>query len=114
MRYALGSKKRRCLGELPAPGPPCRNTAGIPFGLPHSSQYIERIASSRSIPLARGSISGNSAVTGAPPRSGDEDDRPRRLARVEVAVRLHGILEGVLVGHLDLHLARLHETAQVR
>ena len=35
-----GSKNRRCTGVAPAPGPPCKNTTGIPSGFPDCSQYI--------------------------------------------------------------------------
>ena len=38
MRYLSGWKKRRTLGSDPPPGPPWRNTAGLPFGFPLSSQ----------------------------------------------------------------------------
>jgi hypothetical protein len=37
MRKRSGSKNRREVSLAPAPGPPCTNTAGFPFGLPHSS-----------------------------------------------------------------------------
>src|SRR3954469_551302 len=110
MRQAPGSNMRRCFGGLPAPGPPCRNTIGMPRALPHSSQYIEWTASSRSMPLRRGSISGKSAVMRpARSRSGNEHDRAGRLARLQVSVRLDRVLERILVVDLDLHLARLHE-----
>jgi hypothetical protein len=39
MRYFSGSKKRRYLGSVPPPGPPWRNTTGLPRGLPEVSQY---------------------------------------------------------------------------
>src|SRR5262249_42755270 len=116
MRYASGSKKRRCLDVLPAPGPPCRKTAGIPSARPHSSQYIECSASSCSMPLARGSISGNNPAVARPARSpmlGREDGRPGRLARLEVAVRLSGVLQRVAVVDLDLHLPRGNDLEQV-
>ena len=35
--YLFGSKKRRDLGDTPPPGPPCKNTAGMPSGLPETS-----------------------------------------------------------------------------
>src|SRR6266581_3613624 len=106
-----GSKNRRCFGVLPAPGPPCRKTTGIPAGSPLSSQYIECVASRRSMPLARGSISGNrpetAELTSSPILDSlrDQDRRSGRLARFEVALRLGRILERVTVIHLDLHLA---------
>ena len=37
----------------PAPGPPCRYTAGTPSGEPHSSQYISLPAPTSSAPRAR-------------------------------------------------------------
>jgi hypothetical protein len=40
MRQKCGSKNRRCTAPAPAPGPPCRNSTGRPFGLPACSQYI--------------------------------------------------------------------------
>src|SRR5215472_3436436 len=116
MRYSPGSKKRRCLDVLPAPGPPWRNTAGIPSGRPHSSQYMECSASRRSMPLARGSISGNSPAAPRSARSpmlGCEDRRPGRLTRLEVAVRLRGVLQRVPVVDLDLHLPGGHDVEEV-
>src|SRR6185369_7116018 len=40
------------------------------------------------------------------PASNDEDRRARGLARLEVAVRLHGILQRVVLVHLDADAAR--------
>ena len=39
MRYASGSKKRRCFGEVPPPGPPWSTMTGLPSGLPDCSTY---------------------------------------------------------------------------
>src|SRR5690242_1718950 len=119
IRYASGSKNRRCFGVLPAPGPPWRNTAGIPSGRPLSSQYIECKASSRSIPLARGWISGKSPgaarLANSPIRGPlwDQYRRPRRLARFEVAMRLGRVPERVAVVDFDFHLARAHDFEQI-
>src|SRR5689334_7774184 len=119
MRYASGSKNRRCFGVLPAPGPPWRNTAGIPSGRPLSSQYIECKASSRSIPLARGWISGKSPGTArlanSPIRGPlrDQDRRSCRLARFEVAMCLGCVLERVAMVDFDFHFARAHDFEQI-
>jgi hypothetical protein len=37
MRQRVGSKKRRMVGLIAPPGPPCRITAGLPSFFPHSS-----------------------------------------------------------------------------
>ncbi len=39
-RQKSGSKNRRCTAPAPAPGPPCRNSTGLPRGFPTCSQYI--------------------------------------------------------------------------
>ena len=44
--------------QVAAPGPPCRNTAGRPAGLPQTSQYMTWRPSSASLPVSRGSIGG--------------------------------------------------------
>src|SRR5262245_39130113 len=83
----------------------------MPSGRPLSSQYMECSASRRSMPLARGSMSGKrpaiprTAKSPIPVASGNEDRRSRGLARLEIAVRLRRVLEGVAVVDLDLHLA---------
>ena len=38
MRQRLGSKKRRMVGLMAPPGPPCRMTQGLPSLAPHSSK----------------------------------------------------------------------------
>ncbi len=45
--------------------------------------------------------------------SGQEDDRARRLAAFEIAVRLRGILQRVGVVHVDLHDALRDDVEQV-
>ena len=61
-RKNVGSKKRRCSGDEPPPGPPCRNSTGTPSGLPDVSQYIVCTSSSGSMPLSYGSIGGCNAL----------------------------------------------------
>ena len=38
MACLVGGEKQRCIGEIPAPGPPCKKSIGTPMGLPTSSQ----------------------------------------------------------------------------
>src|SRR5262245_22171861 len=47
------------MGSVPAPGPPCTNTTGIPSGFPDSSKYTECSAETASMPLLRASMGGN-------------------------------------------------------
>ncbi len=69
MRNACGSKKRRCSAEQPPPGPPCRNSTGMPRGLPLTSQYMVWMSSSASMPVSYGSMAGYSSVRGSRRRS---------------------------------------------
>ena len=58
-RQASGSKKRRWPGVQPEPGPPWRNSAGLPSGLPQHSQYTRCPSPASSMPLSYGSTAGN-------------------------------------------------------
>src|SRR5262249_47590790 len=63
IRHFLGSKYRRWVGFVPPPGPPCRNTTGLPLALPHSSKWIVWSGETRRRPVRYGLRAGKSRLT---------------------------------------------------
>ena len=63
-RQNFGSKNRRCIGEIPAPGPPWKKMTGAPPGLPDSSTCSVWSSETGSRNVRYGSISGKSGGMG--------------------------------------------------
>src|SRR5262249_28714398 len=119
MRWRAGSNRRRLSALQPPPGPPWRNSAGRPSGLPHTSQYTSWPSPTDSRPWSYGSIGGYNVRRSDTSANLDEllqAPKPRRVALAFVAiapVRVRDLADVDVAARVDREPVWCDEMAQL-